>query len=86
MMRKSSVNYLMLERTKSHYEEIQHPNLDESRRSDAHKPRTMSYLLPEGPEKGGFSDGKFARWFVEFDEQKLRPILIRNYTIENVIM
>lgn len=46
----------------------------------------MSYLLPDGPLKGGFSDGKFARWFVNFDEKKLRPFLIRNYTIENVII
>jgi len=46
----------------------------------------MSYLLPDGPEKGGFSNSKFANWFVKFDEQKLRPFLIRNYTIENVIL
>jgi hypothetical protein len=51
------------------------------------KPRAMSYLLPEGPgEKGGFSDSKFAKWFVQFDENKLRPFLIRNYTIENVVL
>jgi hypothetical protein len=47
----------------------------------------MSYLLPKGPSTaGGFSDSKFANWFVKFDEKKLRPFLIRNYTIENVLL
>ena len=50
------------------------------------KSRAMSYLLPNGPEEGGFSDSCFAKWFVEFDEHKLRPFLIRNYSFEVVLL
>ena len=45
----------------------------------------MSYLLPEGPKHGSFSDGWFAKWFVNLDEKRLRPFLIRNYSVENII-
>jgi hypothetical protein len=71
------------ERMHSVYEEIKHPNLDESIMVTQRK---MSYLLPEGGEPGAFSDSKFAKWFVKFDEKRLRPFLIRNYTVENVMM
>lgn len=67
----------------SFYEEIKHPNLDMTIDDIGHR---MSYLLPEGAQPGAFSDSKFAKWFVLFDENKLRPFLIRNYTVENVIM
>ena len=39
----------------------------------------MSYLLPNGPEIGTFSDSMFAKWFANFDENVLRPLLIFNY-------
>lgn len=71
------------DRKHSFYEEIKHPNLDMTIDDIGHR---MSYLLPEGGEPGAFSDSKFAKWFVLFDENKLRPFLIRNYTVENVIM
>ena len=64
-----------------HHEAIMHPNLDTS---VIH--RTASYLLPEGPKHGSFSDGCFAKWFVNFDEKRLRPLLIRNYSVENIIL
>lgn len=28
----------------------------------------------------------FVKWFAEFDENKLRPWLIHNYTLQNVLM
>lgn len=74
----------VLERVHSVYEEITHPNLDIT--VDHGRQRKLSYLLPNGPQKGGFSDSKFASWFAEFDEKKLRPFLIRNYTMENVLL
>lgn len=46
----------------------------------------MTYLLPSGPKEGGFSNSAFARWFVDFDENKLRPFLIKDYTIENALL
>ena len=67
------------------YEEIKHPNLDTSA-VDIALQRTMSYLLPDGPQQNSFSNGWFAKWFVNFDEKKLRPFLIRNYSIQNVLM
>ena len=42
--------------------------------------------MPTEPEKGGFLDTRFVKWFVNFDEHKLRPFLIRNYTVENVML
>ena len=42
--------------------------------------------MPTEPEKGGFLDTRFVKWFVNFDEHKLRPFLIRNYTVENVLL
>ena len=67
------------------YEEIQHPNLDKSV-GDIAAQRSGSYLLPDGPQPNSFSNGCFAKWFVNFDEKKLRPFLIRNYSIQNVLM
>lgn len=64
-------------RMQSVHEEIMHPNLDET----VDNIRRLSYLLPLGPQPGAFSDSRFAKWFVGFDEKKLRPFLIRNYTI-----
>jgi hypothetical protein len=34
--------------------------------------------------KGGFENSAFAKWFANFDEEKLRPFLIRNYTYDAV--
>jgi hypothetical protein len=96
----------VLSRFHSIYEEIRHPNEEESEddapdpqkqqlktsikmsmlRQSMAKSRAMSYLLPDGPEEGGFSDSRFAKWFVEFDEHKLRPFLIRNYSYEVVLL
>lgn len=36
------------------------------------------------PEEGGFPNSRFAKWFAEFDEFRIRPFLIRNYTLEAV--
>lgn len=65
------------------YEEIMHPNEEKSMISDAHS-RRPSYLL--GPQEASWSNSRFVNWFVDFDEYKLRPFLIRNYTLQNVMM
>jgi hypothetical protein len=74
------------------YEEIMHPNqnkstivsagpLDTSHLNMTHR---ATYLLGRGGEQGGFPNSAFANWFAEFDENKIRPFLIRNYTLEAV--
>jgi hypothetical protein len=63
----------------SHYEEIMHPNEEKSMISDAMS-RRPSYLLGINPNSG-WVNSKFVNWFVEFDETKLRPWLIRNYSL-----
>lgn len=57
------------------YESIQHPNMEEETSEQGTKRES------DEPEKNiGFADSKFAKWFGKFDEQTLRPFLIRNYT------
>lgn len=72
-------------KSKSVYEEIVHPNATSS---FIEQPggRKHSYLMPNEPDKGGLLDTRFVKWFVNFDEHKLRPFLIRNYTVENVLL
>jgi Sodium/hydrogen exchanger family len=75
----------------SMYEEIVHPNADKStivnenlfNASYDMRPR-LTYLLGRGEEKGGFPNSRFAKWFANFDENSIRPFLIRNYTLEAV--
>jgi len=63
------------------YEEIVHPNEEKSMISDALS-RRPSYLL--GAQPASWVNSAFVNWFVKFDEEKLRPFLIRNYTLQNV--
>lgn len=65
------------------YEEIVHPNEEKSFISEAIS-RRPSYLL--GAQPASWATSAFVNWFVDFDEQKLRPFLIRNYTLQNVQM
>ena len=67
--------------TVSHYEEVVHPNEEKSFISNNRRP---SYLLGRLPDT--FANSKFVNWFVDFDETKLRPFLIRNYSLQNVEM
>ena len=67
----------------SMYEEIVHPNEEKSMISDAHS-RRPSYLLGQAPVS--WVNSAFVNWFVDFDENKLRPFLIRNYSLQNVQM
>ena len=69
--------------TASMYEEIVHPNEEKSMISDAPS-RRPSYLL--GTQPASWATSAFVNWFVDFDERKLRPFLIRNYTLHNVQM
>jgi len=59
-----------------------HPNEEKSIAD--HMSRRPSYLLGRVPQT--FANGKFVNWFVNFDETKLRPFLIRNYSLQNVEM
>jgi Mg2+/Co2+ transporter CorC len=38
----------------------------------------------DSDEKGGWINSAFAKWFAQFDEDKIRPFLIRNYTLQGV--
>jgi len=40
--------------------------------------------MPNGPTS--FADGKFANWFLGFDERTLGPCLIRNYNKTRMIV
>ena len=64
--------------TTSMYEEIVHPNEEKSMISDAPS-RRPSYLL--GTQPASWVNSAFVNWFVQFDENKLRPFLIRNYSL-----
>lgn len=75
----TSASFLNLDQRKTHYENIAHPNLDVT--VDTHR---KTYLLGEGNDQGGFANSAFANWFANFDENTLRPFLIRNYTLEAV--
>lgn len=66
--------------TVSEYEQIVHPNEEKSMISDGG--RRPSYLLGHQPDT--FANSKFVNWFVEIDETKIRPFLIRNYSLQNV--
>lgn len=70
----------------SMYEEILHPNEEKSVLSDngAGMSRRPSYLL--GVQPASWQNSAFVNWFVKIDEDKLRPFLIRNYSLMNVKM
>ena len=70
----------------SEYEQIVHPNEEKSVLSDnvSRVSRRPSYLLGRMPNT--FANSRFVNWFVNFDETKLRPFLIRNYSLQNVEM
>jgi hypothetical protein len=65
----------------SHYEEMIHPNeekeLDESTR--------YSVLFAQG-QAVGWVHSRFVRWFIQFDEEKLRPFFIKNYSLALIIL
>ena len=71
----------------SHYENVIHPNEEKDERSVSDfsliRPRAGSYLLGRTPVVT-WANSPFVNWFVNFDEKKLRPWLIRNYSLENV--
>ena len=76
------------ERKYSVYEEIVHPNLERSLSVlSGGMERRPSYLLPVGgAEPGSFATSGFVNWFINFDEHTIRPFMIRNYNIENIVM
>lgn len=62
----------------SEHEVIQHPNLEPSEQSSEDQEKGKA----EVPKK--FSESKFVKWFVKFDQTKLRPFLIHNFNDELV--
>ena len=66
--------------TVSMYEEVVHPNEEKSEQSMVTANRRPSYLLG-APQQASWQTSAFVNWFVNFDETKLRPFLIRNYTL-----
>ena len=68
----------------THYEEIVHPNEEKSVISDD-RSRRPSYLLGAAAPSS-WTNSRFVNWFVNFDENKLRPWLIRNYTLQNILL
>jgi hypothetical protein len=57
----------------SHYENLAHPNTEIEHDDPASKPTDD----PNAPK--GFNQSNLYLWFVEYDEQVLRPFLIRKY-------
>ena len=69
--------------SQSEYEEVLHPNEEKSVISDVIS-RRPSYLLGTGPSPASWVNSSFVKWFIQFDENKLRPLLIRNYNLANI--
>ena len=65
----------------SHYEEVIHPNEEK----DLDETTRYSVLYAQG-KAVGWVHSRFVRWFMNFDEEKLRPFFIRNYTKTLVIL
>jgi len=59
-----------------------HPNEEVSVYSGAPS-RRPSYLLGKA-EPSNWVNSRFVNWFVIFDETKLRPFLIRNYSLSRI--
>jgi len=64
------------------YDELIHPNLED----EPEEVGPISYLLPNGAEPGSWADSGFVKWFATFDEEKLRPFLIRNYDVVTALI
>lgn len=60
----------------THYEEIIHPNEEQDENE------------VEGETKSniGWVNSKFVRWFLKFDEEKLRPFFIRKYNPAKAVL
>jgi hypothetical protein len=59
-------------RGSSHHEEIIHPNEEKERSTSI-----LDEVVPGSPFH--WPSSRFVRWFLVFDEEKLRPFFIRNY-------
>ena len=73
--------------TESEYEQVIHPNEEKDEKSvsmySQMRPRAGSYLLGRNPAVT-WANSPFVNWFVDFDEKRLRPWLIRDYSLQNV--
>lgn len=60
----------------THYEEIIHPNEEQEENEE------------EGESKSnvGWVNSKFVKWFLRFDEEKLRPFFIRKYNAAKAVL
>jgi hypothetical protein len=68
-------------RAASVYEEMQHPNEEEE-----HEEEVDPGLLNKNGEKIGWTNSWFYNWFSNYDEKTLRPMFIRNFSPEQIIL
>jgi len=68
-------------RAVSVYEEMQHPN-EEVEEEEEVDPG----LLNKDGERIGWTNSWFYNWFSKFDEETLRPMFIRNFSPEQIIL
>ena len=62
--------------TVSEYEQLLHPNEETSEISHA----ISHFAGAAGQMPKSWATSSFVNWFIRFDENKLRPFLIRNYS------
>jgi len=77
---KSIMEDLAKTRAVSVYEHFDHPNEEEE--SEDVDPG----LLDENGKKVGWTASSFYLWFANFDEKTLRPLFIRNFSPEAIIL
>ena len=62
------------------YEEVMHPNEEKSVLSELSSVRSSSTSHHGQIKPTAFKNSAFVNWFLSFDELKLRPWLILNYS------
>lgn len=84
--RTKSIMEEAIQRAKSHYEEVKHPNIEEQEEEEELKKkppiRKKSYFTPEELAQRNYTSTAWAQWLMEWDETVLRPFFIRNYDPE----
>lgn len=72
-----------MKRHMSHYEEVIHPNLEKHDGDEDEEGKVRLESVLDGAirqaEPGSFYTSALVKWFVKYDEAKLKPFLIRNY-------
>lgn len=66
--------HVNIDETMSHYDHLTHPNCSDEKDDPASAPNTD----PDAPK--GFNESPLYLWFNKYDEETLRPFLIRKYS------